>query len=157
MKKQKTPSSTKSKIQPSEEEKLWAKVYRDTEEWLSQIEFIADELKFFHLLLDKYFIWLNSEKFQGKTKYFLDWLVSLEKKQKSLANELKNQLKEISFHLKSKKELPPQEIRENDLELEVLQEDLVKDFRYLKKEIFQLTEASKDLMRGGHLLGKQKP
>ncbi len=147
MKKQVNPSLSKRKISSFEEEKLWNKVYSDTEGWLSHSEFMADELRFFRVLVDKYFIWLNDAKFKGKTKYFLDWLGSLEKKQKSLAISLNGQLKEISAQLKSKKVAPSQEIRENHLEIEVLYEDLIKEFRYLKKEIFQLSQASKDLMK----------
>ncbi|WP_215224994.1 hypothetical protein [Echinicola shivajiensis] len=136
-----------------EAERNWEKLYDDVHLFMSDIEFLADEFNFFKILINKYFIWLNAPKFISKNRYYVETLSTLEKRQLSLSKRLKKHMSDISEQIKSNKEKPSQEIIEDHLELKIMEKELVKEVRLLKKDIFKLTEKSLMDMKGDHLLG----
>ncbi|WP_186754993.1 hypothetical protein [Echinicola salinicaeni] len=134
-------------------ERNWGKLYDEAAYFKSNIAFIADELSFFKILINKYFIWLNAPKFLARNRYYVETMSTIEKRQLNLSKRLKKHMSDISGQLKNNKENPSQEIIEDHLELKIMEEELVKEVRLLKKDIFDLTEKSLEDIKGGHLLG----
>lgn len=118
----------------------WDELYALTEHWLSDLHFYADDLKFFHHLIDKYFIWINEPEHQLEVEKILQEVIELTDR----AQDLLKKTAKHQGHLKDIMEEPftydSQKFREEHQKLEDEISAFVKRCRDQRKEVFSVIE-----------------
>ena len=125
-----------------------------TSHWQSDMAFFADELRFIDVLFDKYFNALIDPENIGKTKAVASKLSNLKSDREMLSSR-------ISDHLHNMKEFmtnTPQNdltiLRDEHVSLEEALTEFIKNFRVVKREIFEVTERIARTEKARHLISK---
>lgn len=118
----------------------WQQLYVLTEHWKSDLEFYNTDLKFFHHLIDKYFMWISK-------KENIDMVREIEIGLLEMDNQSSMLLQQVNKHLHHLAELAANSFAYDShkfrTEHEKLEDELssfVKDFRKNRKEVFTITE-----------------
>lgn len=129
-------------------------MYVRTEHWISDFAFFEDEIRFLITLMDKFFIGLliNDTARVEIIKSSAKKLVDLDKLRESIARENKANLEYLAHILKNETAFDPEEFKDSQSDLEADQADFLKQYKALKKEIFDLGEHLSRLSKGGYLL-----
>jgi len=139
VKPQKSPSE--SSVTPVDKlQESWAKVYPVVEHWQSDMKFFEDELRFLHLLVDKYFMGLIKEKNISKTRVLAKKLFGMEPRRKNLDQQLTKHMLHIQeiFENPFSHDSHVFEVEHVELEKEVSM--FIKDFRAIKREAFAIID-----------------
>ncbi len=128
------------------------KIYSVTENWRSDSKFFADELQFFRSLLDKYFMKLIEAKNVEATKATVTKLTKLENKRVIFEQKVDRHFNHIASLVENPFSHDAQVYREEHAKLELALSDFQKDFKEMKKEIFQLAKQIMDAEKTSHLL-----
>ncbi len=118
----------------------WESIYAITKHWQSDVDFYTVEIKFLKKLIKKYFIWITDDKYVAEVEQVRRNLKKFNKEKKGLKKMINRHLSHINSLIENTFSTDEQEIREDHglLELEVAR--LTKNFRVIKKEVFNVTE-----------------
>lgn len=108
--------------------------------WHSDLKFFEDELRFFKRLIDKYFIWLVLGDNINKTLLTIVHVNNLEKRRMTLEGNLEKHLHLLSTIVEHPYPQKPQDYKDGHGYLETEISEFLKEFRKVKKEVFQSTE-----------------
>lgn len=114
------------------------------EHWRSDLAFYKDEVRFLKDLLGKYFNRFIEDIDINHVRRIENRLMILDRRREEVDFKIDRQMKAISERLKSNNTTANQNIISNHEELEHLLSILAKDFRKLKRIIFQLVEDGLD-------------
>ena len=103
-------------------EASWEQLYVLTEHWKSDLVFYHKDLRFLHLLIDKYFMWISN-------KENIDMVYDIEMNLLEVDKQCALLLAKVNSQLHHLAELVDDEMA-----------DFVKVFRNNRKEIFKVTE-----------------
>lgn len=131
----------------------WKSMFVIAEHWKSDLVFFLDEINFFKMLIDKYFLSLIDEEHINGTRHLAKGLSQLEKKRHELENEVTTHLKQLTELIQNPFAHDSQVSRSLHQKLEGSIVDFVKNFKSLKKEVFILSEGAMESERAKHLLG----
>ena len=134
------------------EENAWQQFFVLAEHWQSDLKFFADELQFLKSIIDKYFIWLTDEKNLADTQRLTATLINLEKSRVHIEQKVESHLKNLVTLIKDGILQDAQNCKDEHGELQIGLTALVKDFRQIKKEIFELTKRVMESEKNHHLL-----
>ena len=118
----------------------WEQLYILTEHWHSDMGFYLDELRFFHKLVDKYFMWITIDENRTKAEAIAIDIHKTEQEAIWLKDSIEKHLKHISDLVKHRRARDDSEFREEHILLEDHMVNFVKLFRKLKGEVFAVTE-----------------
>lgn len=108
--------------------------------WHSDIQFFKDEIKFLNKLLDRYFIWLTDDELVNTASILKRSLKGLEMDCLVLESSISQHLHQLEkLYQNNVAKLGKEEIQMH-INLEANTASLVKAFKSIKKEIFDLTE-----------------
>ncbi|WP_340202027.1 hypothetical protein [Ascidiimonas sp. W6] len=114
-------------------------MHRDGLRWLSELNFIADELVFLEDLLAEYFLQLSTKQQYPEAKSLVKTLVESNKTVKSMISKVKKHMNELSILLdKEDQPYEEREVKAAHRELVEESDSYFKDFKALKKNIFIL-------------------
>jgi hypothetical protein len=138
------------------ESQTWANWQLISEHWQSDLKFFADEIRFLHNLISKYFVWLMEEENIVKTRSIARELSALElKRQKHEQAVIRHQQ-----HYRSLVENPfsqdSQKFKKEHAALESEIAAFTTRFKKLKRDTFELTEHVLESEKVKHLLGKNQ-
>ncbi|HEY0745034.1 MAG TPA: hypothetical protein VGD40_26395 [Chryseosolibacter sp.] len=119
---------------------LTQQIYIISERWQSDLVFFYDELNFLRKLIDKYFIWLIDDDNIESTRKVASELSKLEKRRFSILQRLDKHRRHLANVIENPFTHNTQECSDEHSELEVLFAGLAKEFRLVKKDVFDLTE-----------------
>ncbi len=118
----------------------WNELHVLTQHWISDLHFYGDDLKFFHHLIDKYFIWINE-------KEHLDEISKIKSNVQEMTKSCSDLLKRCSTHLSHIEAIiedpfpyNSQKFREEHQALEDEISNFVKACRNQRKELFSVIE-----------------
>ncbi|AVR45978.1 hypothetical protein C7S20_12340 [Christiangramia fulva] len=118
----------------------WDELYVLTEHWMSDLQFYADDLRFFRHLIDKYFIWIKEQENQREVEKILFSVIELT----DAAQDLLKKTAKHRDHIKDILEEPftydSQKFREEHQKLEDEISDFIKSCRKQRKEVFSVIE-----------------
>ncbi|RED43675.1 hypothetical protein DFQ10_105275 [Winogradskyella eximia] len=121
-------------------EASWEQLYVLTEHWKSDLVFYHKDLRFLHLLIDKYFMWISN-------KENIDMVYDIEMNLLEVDKQCALLLAKVNSHLHHLAELVDDPLtyvspkfREEHQLIEDEMADFVKVFRNNRKEIFKVTE-----------------
>lgn len=148
-------ANQKSTARTSEvaEENGWQSLYIVAEHWQSDLKFYDDEIQFLRKLVDRYFMWLTDDQNIDKTRAVASDLIGLEKRKNDITRQVEGHLKDLASMVKKESIENLDRHKDEHAELEESMARLMKDFRRIKKGIFQLTEAIMESEKGRHVLG----
>lgn len=138
------------------QERSWQALFAVTEHWKSDLNFFEDELKFFHRLIDKYFMWLIEEKNIAVTRDVASGLVRLNDQMAGLEKRIDEHLRHLTNLIENPFPHDAQAYRAEHASLENGIAGFAKDFRALKKEIFKVAEHAIASEKTRHLLGQSE-
>ena len=132
------------------------KLYSETERWQSELRFFDDELVFFRNLMNNHFLTMIEPKFQDRSKIVIQDMNSLEKFSKQLADNLKPHLKHLGDLIEYPVAVNTLQIQDQDEhnQLKSVLKQLELEFRTVKKEVFELTDAVMKVEKSAHLIGR---
>jgi hypothetical protein len=122
------------------EENTWQQFFVLAEHWQSDLKFFADELQFLKNIIDKYFIWLTDEKNVADTQHLTADLINLEKSRAYIEQKVENHLKDLASLIKHAVSQTAQNNKDEHGELQIALAVFVKDFRQMKRRIFEVTK-----------------
>jgi len=131
----------------------WKSMFVIAEHWKSDLSFFLDEMNFFKMLIDKYFLSLIDEKHINGTRHLAAGLSQFEKKRHGLENEVTSHLTQLADLIQNPFAHDSQVSVGLHQKLEGSIMDFVKNFRSLKKEVFLLAEGAMESEKAKHLLG----
>ncbi|WP_186755517.1 hypothetical protein [Echinicola salinicaeni] len=114
------------------------------EHWRSDMAFYKDEVRFLRGLLGKYFYRFIEDIDINHVRRIENRLMILDRRREEIDFKIGRQMKAISEQLKKNNNSASETIVSNHEELEYLLSILAKDFRKLKRIIFQLVEEGLD-------------
>lgn len=135
-------------------ENSWARLFVLAEHWQSDMQFFSDELRFLRSLVDKYFLWLIDENHIEATKKMATKLGKIEKNRSRLDLSVGNHLKHLTNLIENPFAHDAQSCKDEHAKLEDWLADFSKDFREVKKGIFQLTEQVMESKKAQYVLGQ---
>lgn len=118
----------------------WEQLYVLAEKWKSDFEFYKFEHSFLKKLLDKYFIWISDDNNVLHVEKLASQIDKLELKRYLLNLQTIKHLRHIEEIIENEFAYNAQEFRDEHAELE---EEIVafnKEFKFLKKEVYRVTE-----------------
>lgn len=118
----------------------WENIYVLSEHWQSDLYFFRDEIRFLDTLFSKYFIWMTKEENISKIQNLVTQLEGLKKKNEELSNQLNTQFSHITLLMENAFSHDDQKFRDEHEKLEENITKFFKDFRALKKEVFEIME-----------------
>lgn len=118
----------------------WQSMFVVTEHWKSDVKFFSDEVVFFKILLDKYFICLVDEKNIAETRLLISHLTTFEVRRVSLERDIALHLLQLTNLNQNPFAQNGQNSNEKHATLETVMADFVKEFRQLKTEVFGLAK-----------------
>lgn len=127
-------------------------LYALTEHWQSDIQFYQDEMRFLNDLISKYFIWLIREDNVESVRGMAVKIVQLETRFDDLTDRVTEHLGKLELLIENPFVHDEQVFRNEHAALEDDLEDLINEFKVLKKGIFTITEYVIDNERLHHLL-----
>lgn len=132
----------------------WTESFALTKHWQSDLIFFSDEMRFFRSLVDRYFLALIEKDNIGKTRAIAVRLADLEQDRLQLEKKIASHLTHLGGLIENAFSHDAQSTLDEHQEMEAAMTNLVKQFRTLKKDIFQLTEHVMESEKAKHLLGK---
>jgi cysteinyl-tRNA synthetase len=145
-----TKIDTLTTTDPAENE--WKRLFVITEHWRSDVTFFSDELQFLKGLMDKYFMTLIKEQNIDTTKATVHKLTKLENKRNNFEQKMDRHFNHIISLVENPFPHDAQVYRDEHAKLALAMADFEKDFRELKKEIFQLAKEIINTEKSRHLL-----
>ena len=118
----------------------WEQLYILTERWHSDMAFYLDEIRFFHKLVNKYFMWITIDENRAKAEAIGIDIRKTEQDATWLKESIVKHLKHISDLVKHRRARDDSEFREEHILLEDHMVNFAKLFRKLKAEVFAVTE-----------------
>lgn len=118
----------------------WKDLFVLTEHWRSDMDFFRDELRFIENLLAKYFIQLLNKRSLVKLQNLDVAISKLSKDRRAISSRIKKHLTDLGLLMETTFNLKEQQFRD---EHAVLEEDIAafaKNFRKLKKAVFEVSE-----------------
>ena len=118
----------------------WQQLYVLTEHWKSDLEFYNDDLKFLHLLIDKYFMYISKRENIDMVREIEIGLLEMDNRSSMLLRQVNKHLHHLAALLDNSFTYDSHTFR---TEHERLEDDLahfVEDFRKNRKEVFTITE-----------------
>lgn len=115
-------------------------LYTVTQHWQSDVKFFEDELNFFRLLIDKHLTLLIDPKNIEQTRTMVSHVVGLEKDRVALDDRITLHTQHIADLVENPFVQNVQDYREEHAKLEVDFLSFVKKFRFVKREVFKITE-----------------
>lgn len=132
----------------------WQHIYRLTEQWKSDLLFLADELHFAENLLGKYFLSFSKDENENEIHQILNKLKSAEKIQIELTSKINKHLHNIEELIEFSNSHDAQVFRKEHAVLEEELEEFSDKFRLVKSELFEITENMLEEDKFRHLLSK---
>lgn len=118
----------------------WPELYVLTEHWKSDLEFYADDLRFLHHLLDKYFMWLTKPENLDMVKELKVGLFHLKNKCRDLLEKVQRHGMQLGEMVEDNNKADANLIRTEHEHLEEEVANFVILFRSNRKEVFAITE-----------------
>ncbi|MEQ8910329.1 MAG: hypothetical protein RIC95_14110 [Vicingaceae bacterium] len=118
----------------------WQELHTLSLHWKSDMAFYSDELRFLRKLIDKYFVWLMKAESIKATQDLLNRLTKTQSRAEDIVSTIDKHVKHIAKEIKYPLVHNDKAFRDEHAELEELIAAFVKDFRVLKKKVFDLTE-----------------
>lgn len=118
----------------------WPELYVLTEHWKSDLEFYADDLRFLHHLLDKYFMWLTKPENLDMVKELKVGLFHLKNKCRDLLEKVQRHGMQLGEMVEDNNKADANLIRTEHEHLEEEVANFVTLFRSNRKEVFAITE-----------------
>ena len=118
----------------------WQGLHTLSLHWKSDLAFYMDELRFLRKLIDKYFVWLMEDESVKSTQDLLNRLTKIHYRAEDIVSSIEKHVKHIVKEMKFPLVKNDSTFRKEHAELENLVTTFLKDFRQLKKEVFELTE-----------------
>ncbi len=109
--------------------------------WASDIEFFKIETAFLHRLLDDYFVRLCNPVHIDQLKYVGKNLLKLEKEECQADLLITEQLKNVELMTEDIIPENADELTVNQVKLEYLMTNLIREYREVKQELFALVES----------------
>jgi hypothetical protein len=131
--------TAKGSIQNSEKDH-WGALYIIAEHWQSDLKFYEDELNFLRKLIDKYFLWLIEEKHLENTRSVADKLSKLEKNRLATDEKLTKHMHHLTALIENPFPYDASVYKNEHKELKAAFSEFLKEFRRVKKAIFELAE-----------------
>lgn len=131
----------------------WKSMFVIAEHWKSDLSFFLDEINFFKMLIDKYFLSLIDAEHINGTRHLASGLSQFEKKRHGLESEVTTHLTQLADLIQNPFAHDSQVSVSLHQKLEGSIMDFVKNFRSLKKEVFMLAEGAMESEKAKHLLG----
>lgn len=122
------------------QEEFMVSLYAVTRHWHSDIQFFADELDFFKMLIEKHLVLLIDPKNIDQTRTMVSHVLNLEKERAALEERISIHTEHIASLVENPFVQNVQDYREEHTRLENDFPAFVKKFRAIKKEVFTLTE-----------------
>jgi hypothetical protein len=110
--------------------------------WASDIEFFKIETAFLHCLLDDYFMRLCNPAYIDQLKHVGKNLLKLETEEYRADLLISEQLKNVELMTEDIIPENADELTENQVRLEYLMSNLIREYREVKKELFALVESA---------------
>lgn len=121
----------------------WEQLYLLTKHWESDLKFFRDDLNFLNKLIDKYFIWIDSEESINEVSRIRSELQEIRSRCEDLLHKTQKHRAQLGVMMeKENDDSRIFRLEHEHLENEVT--DFVKSFRNNRKEIFKITEYLKD-------------
>lgn len=133
-------------------ENEWRKLFAVTGHWQSDLKFFADELDFLRSLIDKHFSTLMKEEHIDSTKSTVSQLGKLENRRSNFEQKTNRHYHHLAGLIEDPFPHDAQTYRDEHAKLEAAMAEFVKDFRQVKREVFQLAREVMDGERTSHLL-----
>jgi hypothetical protein len=118
----------------------WQGLHTLSLHWKSDMAFYIDELRFLRKLIDKYFVWLMKDESIKMTEDILSRLTKVQYRAEDLVSSIDKHVKYIVKEIKHPLVHNDSAFRNDHAKLEELIATFLKDFRPLKKEVFNLAE-----------------
>lgn len=117
----------------------WDELYILTEHWKSDLEFYRDDLRFLHLLIDKYFMWITKKENLDLVREIKKNLYNVGKKSDDLLAKVGKHLIQLGRMVENPdaRDGGISKMEHEHLEDEIA--DFVKSFRLNRKEVFTIT------------------
>lgn len=144
------PTKAVATIDPIENQ--WKGLFVVTEQWRSDLDFFEDEMRFFRTLIDKHFMRLTAPEYATATRASVSKLAKLDSRRFNLEQKTDRHLYHLTALIQDPFPHDRQAYLDEHERLESAMRDFTKDFRALKREIFQLTRRVMDGERISHLL-----
>ena len=132
----------------------WQELHALTVHWQSDLIFFGDELRFIDLLIDKYFTSLVDENHIAITKDVAAKLSHIKKSYDSLYQQVLKHLKLIENLMVNQFASDTSAFRNEHAMLEDELVSFVKNFRDVKRSVFQLTDQVIKDEKEKHLIGR---
>lgn len=149
-----TDSRIKTVITTDPMENEWRKLFVLTGHWQSDLKFFSDELDFLRTLVDKHFSTLMKEEHIDSTKSTVSQLGKLENRRSNFEQKINRHYDHLAALIEDPFPHDAQTYRDEHAKLEAAMVDFVKDFRQVKRAVFQLTREVMDGEKTSHLLTK---
>ncbi|MCM4164500.1 MULTISPECIES: hypothetical protein [unclassified Arenibacter] len=118
----------------------WPELYVLTEHWKSDLEFYADDLRFLHHLVDKYFMWITKPENLDMVKELKVGLFHLKNKCHDLLEKVQRHRIQLGEMVADYNKSDANLIRTEHEHLEEEVAKFVTLFRSNRKEVFAITE-----------------
>ncbi len=128
-------------------------LYSLAEHWKSDLLFYKEEIHFFHNLIDTYFKWMTKDENIDKVKKVSRLLSRLKRDWDMLSFHTDEHLKDLELLMENPFSHDETRILENHLFLEEKTAEFLADYRWIKKEIFSITQLVIESEKLQHLLG----
>jgi len=130
----------------------WEQLYVLTEKWKSDFEFYRFEHSFLKKLLNKYFIWINDDNNVLHVEKLAVKIDELERKRVDFNNKTILHLRHIEEIIDNEFVYDAQKFRDEHEGLEDAIVRFNKEFKVLKKEVFDVTEYILESENIAHLI-----
>ena len=118
----------------------WQELYRLTEHWKNDMGFYGDELRFFHNVVDKYFMWMIADIHIELVQTMVKHIDKLDIEHDRLNKSIQRHFEHIESLFGKDSSHDEQRFRNEHETLESEIEGFVNEFRKTKKEVFAMTE-----------------
>ena len=132
----------------------WQELHALTSHWQSDIAFFGDELRFMELLIDRYFTSLVDQNHIAITKDVAAKLSHIKKIHDSLYQKVLKHLKHVENFMVNPFASDASAFRNEHATLEDELVSFVKNFRDIKRSVFQLTDQVIKNEKERHLIGR---
>jgi hypothetical protein len=144
--------SMPSAVDQDAEKSTWTQMYSISERWRLDMDFFCDELVFFTGLIDKYFMGLLAEKDLEGTQKTVAELSELDSRQIDFVHKLVQHQQRLTNLIQDPFSHEVQLCQQGHVELEKEISEFVRDFRLVKRKVFQLAANAIESQKVKHLL-----
>lgn len=137
------------------EEGYWRGLFAVSEHWKADLQFFRDELNFFRVLIDRYFLPLIQRNNMDDTRLLVSSLAKLDTQRSKLDQKVAEHLQHLTNLMESPFAHNAQEYKAEHAGLEKLMARFVKDFRGEKQEAFRMADIAMEAEKDTRLVGKR--